>query len=210
MKENLLSALKWFYKSFIWLFIVLLGLDILSKQLILAAGALPGTTIADWGIVRISYVLNENAAFGIGASDPTVSRTIYLIVATLVSAGLVFYMIWKREEMKLFIRACLVLIVTGALGNMIDRIFYGGLQGGRALFGGAVVDWIDFYWVPGWVWNFNIADSCIVVAAFMMIIYIIVLEVKDMIAKRNEENRIAELAKKAEEEEKNDPHYKGE
>ena len=44
----------------------------------------------------------------------------------------------------------------------------------------------------------------------MMIIYIIVLEVKDMIARRNEENKVAELAKKAEEEEKNDKNYKGE
>ena len=210
MKEKLLSALKWFYKSFIWLFIVLLGLDILSKQLILAAGALPGTTIADWGIVRISYVLNENAAFGIGASDPTVSRTIYLIVATLVSAGLVFYMIWKRKEMKLYIRACLVLIVTGALGNMIDRIFYGPLEyaGATGLFSGSVVDWIDFYWF--WSFNFNIADCCIVIAAFMLIIYIIVTEVKEMIAKRNAEIAMEKDLPYEEKQEENDENSKSE
>ena len=210
MKEKLLSALKWFYKSFIWLFIVLLGLDILSKQLILAANALPGTTIADWGIVRISYVLNENAAFGIGASDPTVSRTIYLIVATLVSAGLVFYMIWKRKEMKLFIRACLVLIVTGALGNMIDRIFYGPLEYADAtgLFSGSVVDWIDFYWF--WSFNFNIADCCIVIAAFMLIIYIIVIEVKEMVAKRNAEIAMEKDLPEEEKKEETDENSKSE
>ena len=210
MKEKLLSALKWFYKSFIWLFIVLLGLDILSKQLILAAGALPGTTIADWGIVRISYVLNENAAFGIGASDPTVSRTIYLIVATLVSTGLVFYMIWKRKEMKLFIRACLVLIVTGALGNMIDRIFYGPLEYADAtgLFSGSVVDWIDFYWF--WSFNFNIADCCIVIAAFMLIIYISVTEVKEMIAKRNAEIAMEKDLPEEENKEETDENSKSE
>ena len=210
MKEKLLSALKWFYKSFIWLFIVLLGLDILSKQLILAAGALPGTTIADWGIVRISYVLNENAAFGIGASDPTVSRTIYLIVATLVSAGLVFYMVWKRKEMKLFIRACLVLIVTGALGNMIDRIFYGPLEYADAtgLFSGSVVDWIDFWWF--WQFNFNVADCCIVIAAFMLIIYIIVIEVKEMIAKRNAEIAMEKDLPEEEKKEETDENSKSE
>ena len=210
MKEKLLSALKWFYKSFIWLFIVLLGLDILSKQLILAAGALPGSTIADWGIVRISYVLNENAAFGIGVSDPTVSRTIYLIVATLVSAGLVFYMVWKRKEMKLFIRACLVLIVTGALGNMIDRIFYGPLEYADAtgLFSGSVVDWIDFYWF--WSFNFNIADCCIVIAAFMLIIYIIVTEVKEMIAKRNAEIAMEKDLSEEEKKEETDENSKSE
>ena len=200
MKEKIIKGLKWFYQSFIWLFIIFLGLDILTKQLIAHSGVQPGNQIADWGFVHINYVLNYNAAFGLGADDHTVSRIIYLVVASLVSAGLIAYLIIKRKEMKLFVRACLVLVVTGAIGNMIDRIFYGPYY--------AVVDWIDFYWF--WGYNFNIADSCIVVSAFMLIIYIIVLEVKDMIRKRNEENRIAELAKKAEEEEKNDKHYKGE
>ena len=200
MKEKLIPALKWFLKSFIWLGVVLLGLDILTKQLIIHSGVEPYSQVADWGFVHINYVLNYNAAFGLGADDHTVSRVIYLVVASLVSIGLVTFLILKRKETKLYVRACLVLILTGAIGNMIDRIFYGPYY--------AVVDWIDFWWF--WGYNFNIADSCIVVAAFMMIIYIIVLEVKDMIAKRNEENRIAELAKKAEEEEKNDKNYKGE
>ena len=200
MKEKIIKGLKWFYQSYIWLFLVLLGLDILTKQLVAHSGVQPGSQVADWGFVHINYVLNYNAAFGLGADDHTVSRIIYLVVASLVTVGLITYLVLKRKEMKLFVRACLVLIVTGAIGNMIDRIFYAPYY--------AVVDWIDFYWF--WGYNFNIADSCIVVAAFMMIIYIIVLEVKDMIRKRNEENRIAELAKKAEEEEKNDKHYKGE
>ena len=179
MKEKLLNGLKWLFKSYIWLGVLLLAIDIISKQIIMHSGVTPPGIVAKWGFVNITYVLNTKAAFGIGADNPDVSRTIYLIVATLISAGLITYLILKRKGMKLFIRAALIMVVTGAVGNMIDRIFYGGLQGGRALFGGAVVDWIDFYWIPGWVWNFNIADSCIVVAAFMLIIYIIVAEVKD-------------------------------
>lgn len=179
MKEKLLNGLKWLFKSYIWLGVLLLTIDIITKQIIMHSGVTPPGVVAKWGFVNITYVLNTKAAFGIGADNPDVSRTIYLIVATLISAGLITYLILKRKDMKLFIRAALIMVVTGAIGNMIDRIFYGGLQGGRALFGGAVVDWIDFYWIPGWVWNFNIADSCIVVAAFMLIIYIIVIEVKD-------------------------------
>ena len=179
MKEKLLNGLKWLFKSYIWLGVLLLAIDIITKQIIMHSGVTPPGIVAKWGFVNITYVLNTKAAFGIGADNPDVSRTIYLIVATLISAGLITYLILKRKDMKLFIRAALIMVVTGAIGNMIDRIFYGGLQGGRALFGGAVVDWIDFYWIPGWVWNFNIADSCIVVAAFMLIIYIIVIEVKD-------------------------------
>ena len=178
MKEKLKFALKWFYKSFIWLFIVLLGIDILTKQIIMNSGVTPPGTIADWGFVRISYVLNPNAAFGLGADNPAVSRIIYLIVASLITVGLIVYLIFKRKTTKLYIRACLVMVITGAIGNMIDRIFYASTDY-------CVVDWIDFYWF--WGYNFNIADSCIVVAAFMLIIYVIVSEVKDYMAKNKTE-----------------------
>ena len=177
MKEKLLKGLKWFYKSYIWLAVLLLAIDIITKQVIMHAGMSAPAVIADWGFVHISYVLNPNAAFGFGATDPNVSRTIYLIVASLISAGLIFYLIWKRKEMKLLIRASLIMVITGAVGNMIDRIFYGPLQGKSGLFAGKVVDWIDFDWF--WRYVFNIADCCIVIAAFMLIIYIIVSEVKD-------------------------------
>ena len=170
MKEKLINGLKWFYKSFIWLFIVLLGLDILTKQLVMHSGVTAPGIIMDWKIVRISYVLNPNAAFGLGASNPTVSRIVYLIVASLITIGVLFYLIYKRKTTKLYIRACLVLVVTGAIGNMIDRIFYANTDY-------CVVDWIDFYWF--WGYNFNIADCCVVIAAFMLAIYIIVQEVKD-------------------------------
>ena len=174
MKEKIIKGLKWFYRSFIWLFIVFLSIDIITKQIILHSGAEVGEIIADWKIVRIGFVLNYNAAFGIGASDHTVSRILYLVIASTVCTGIITYLIVKRKSMPLLVRACLVLVITGAVGNMIDRIFYGPEH--------AVVDWIDFNWF--WAYNFNIADSCIVVAAFMLIIYLIVLEVKDYRAKK--------------------------
>ena len=194
MKEKLLKGLKWFYKSYIWLAVLLLAIDIITKQVIMHAGMSAPAVIADWGFVHISYVLNPNAAFGFGATDPNVSRTIYLIVASLISAGLIFYLIWKRKEMKLLIRASLIMVITGAVGNMIDRIFYGPLQGANGLFQGMVVDWIDFYWF--WGYNFNIADSCIVVAAFILIIYVIVEEVKDYRAKNKSEVKPVNAPKK--------------
>ena len=177
MKEKLLKGLRWFFKSFIWLGLVLLGLDIFTKQLIMAVSNGNLGVIADWGIVRISYVQNEGAAFGFGTGNEVANRIIYLIVATLISAGLIAYLIIKRKDTKLFVRAALVMVITGAIGNVIDRVFYGPLQGKEGLFTGKVVDWIDFDWF--WRYVFNIADCCIVIAAFMLIIYVIVGEVKD-------------------------------
>jgi len=200
MKEKVINASKWLFKSFIWLFIVLLGIDIATKQIIIHSGVEPYSQVADWGFVRINYVLNYNAAFGLGASDHTVSRIIYLVTASIISIGLIAYLIIKRKDMKLYIRACLVLIITGAIGNMIDRIFYAPYY--------AVVDWIDFYWF--WSYNFNIADCCIVIAAFMLIIYLIVTEVKEMIARRNAEVKMVKDNKNEEKVEENHQEEKSE
>lgn len=190
-KEKIKFALKWFYKSFIWLFILFLGIDILTKQIVMHSGLQPNSgEYFNWGFVHIGYVLNYNAAFGLGAKDPTLSRVLYLVIASLVSTGLIVYLILKRKTMKLYVRACLILVITGAIGNMIDRIFYAPYH--------AVVDWIDFWWF--WGYNFNIADSCIVVAAFMLAIYLIVLEVKEYLAKRKAEGVQVKTLSKTEQE----------
>ena len=191
MKEKIINALKWFYQSFIWLFIVLLAIDIITKQVIMNSGVPAPGLIADWGFVHISYVHNPNAAFGLGASNPVVSRVVYLIVASLITAGLIAFLIIKRKDTKLFVRASLVMVITGALGNMIDRIFY-------AQTNYCVVDWIDFYWF--WPYVFNIADCCIVIAAFMLVIYVIVGEVKEAIKRRKAEASDVKILSKSEQE----------
>ena len=196
MKEKLLKGLKWFYKSYIWLGILLLVVDIVTKQIMMAVPHDANGLISDWGFVRIRYVLNEGAAFGMGTGNEVANRVIYLIIASLISAGIIAYLVIKRKNTNLFVRASLIMVIAGALGNVIDRVFYGPLQGATGLFSGRVVDWIDFYWIPGWVWVFNIADSCIVVAAFMLIIYTIVGEVKDYRANKAKEAKKAEAPKK--------------
>lgn len=175
-KEKMKCYLKMFFRSFVWLFILLLTLDIITKQLILASGANAGTVIMDWGIVRISFVLNYNAAFGLGFADKLASRVTYLISASIMSFGIISFLIIKRKSTNLLIRAAFVLVITGAIGNMIDRTFYGPEY--------AVVDWIDFYWF--WPFVFNIADCCIVIGAGILIGFTLILEVKEMIKNRQE------------------------
>ena len=198
MKDKIINGLKWFYRSYIWLGLVLLGLDIFTKQLMMHLPVNANGHIAEWGFVNIAFTLNEGAAFGMGTGNPVANRIIYLVVASLISIGLGVYLVLKRKEMKIFIRASLIMVITGAVGNMIDRVFYGPLQGESGLFTGRVVDWIDFYWFWGYI--FNIADCCIVIAAFMLIIYVIVSEVKDFRARRNEEVSNEKILSKSEQE----------
>ncbi len=92
------------------------------------------------------------------------------------------------------------MIIAGALGNVIDRIFYSPeylnyFTDGHYARG--VVDWIDFYGI--WGFNFTIADSAVVVAAFMLIIYMIIEEI---INYRKAKQAEPKTEKKVEKEEK--------
>ena len=62
------------------------------------------------------------------------------------------------SEQNRWLRASLALIISGGIGNMIDRISLG-----------YVIDMIDFYGI--WPYIFNVADSFVCVGAGMMVLY---------------------------------------
>ena len=103
MKDKIINGLKWFYRSYIWLGVVLLGLDIFTKQLMMHLPVDAEGHIAKWGFVNISFTLNEGAAFGMGTGNAMANRIIYLVVATLISIGLGVYLVLRRKETKIFI-----------------------------------------------------------------------------------------------------------
>ncbi|MCQ2814825.1 MAG: signal peptidase II [Bacilli bacterium] len=191
------SKLKAIFESFIWLFVLLLGVDIITKNLVVYyAGVdprlmtyVPGSGAT--GIVlipnflRINYLVNQNVAFGLGFGDADVNRIVFIIVALLISAILVFVFAKFYRRFTKFVRACFMLILVGAIGNAIDRIFF---TGSYLHFGyNGVVDWIDFYGI--WQFNFNIADSCVVVGAIMLIIWLIVSEIKDSMKDKKKQDK---------------------
>ena len=132
------------------------------------------------GFLGISYVINDSAAFGIGLNNPVATRIMYIIVTTIISAVLVFFYIKSYKKLGKYVKSTMMLILAGAIGNLIDRIFYSGSTiavSGASLPNNGVVDWINFYGI--WQYNFNWADSCLVVGVFMLIIYLIVTEIID-------------------------------
>ena len=130
--------------------------------------------VAD-GFLRVNYIINEAAAFGFGVGDPTTNRVVYCVVATLILGGILAGYIIKRKKLAIPFKICLLVIAAGALGNLIDRIFYSPEFLNKPNNG--VVDWIDFYNI--WGFNFNIADCCVVLGAIALIIYLIVDEVNN-------------------------------
>ena len=177
-----MEKIKQFFTKYMWevisisIAVVLFVVDIVTKQAVVkyfATHTDPIVLIP--GFLRINYVINTAAAFGFGLGSELVNRIMYCIIAFLGFGGILFFFFWKRKIIPSYVKVCLMLIASGAIGNLVDRIFYtpAFLHNG---FNG-VVDWIDFYGIWGFV--FNIADSCVVVASFMLIAWLIVEEVKE-------------------------------
>ena len=120
--------------------------------------AAPDACIDLFAGVRFHLVFNTGAAFTSGSGYGPV-----LAVLAMVMAVLLLFLATKRTD-RLGI-VLFGLIVGGAVGNLIDRVF----RAEDGLFSGAVVDFIDLGWWP----VFNIADSAIVVGvvAFVLLAF---------------------------------------
>jgi signal peptidase II len=113
------------------------------------------------GFFSIAYVKNTGAAFGFGQDGPEWFRQIFFLGLPVIFCGWIFVMLVKTLKGPLYLSLAYALIIAGAVGNLIDRFSLG-----------YVVDFLMFYWqdeanhFPA----FNVADSCITVAAGLLII----------------------------------------
>lgn len=140
------------------LILLLIFLDQFSK--FLAVSFLKGND----GIViiqdffRLYYLENRGAAFGILQN----SRLFFIIVTILVSIFLIYLLFFDNNKVKGFNKIALLFILSGTIGNFIDRIRLG-----------YVIDFLSFKIFNYNFAIFNIADSLIVVGTFILIINII-------------------------------------
>ena len=134
-------------------------LDFVTKAYISSAMSLHESFVVVGGFLNITYVRNPGAAFSFLADAPAVFRSVFFISVTILAIILVFYYITKSKIEEPFMIFSLSLILSGAVGNLIDRLRYG-----------EVVDFIDVY-VSSYHWPaFNVADSAITVGAVIMIL----------------------------------------
>lgn len=125
--------------------------------------------------LRITFIENPGMAFGIEVVDGKIFLTLFSIIASI---GVLFYLYIMRHE-KLLFRLSLALILGGAIGNLIDRVFYGVIYGESSLFHGKVVDFIDvdFFNIDflGFqlhrFWVFNIADASVSIGLVLMLLF---------------------------------------
>ena len=110
------------------------------------------------GFFRITYTCNDGAAFSI-----LKGKRVFFIIMTIVVVFFIVYYLLKNKVYWVE-KYSLLLIISGALGNLIDRIMYG-----------YVIDFLDFI-IFGYDFPvFNIADSFITIGAIGLIISILFL-----------------------------------
>lgn len=127
----------YFYIPIILLLILDQGVKVLVRNTMTQGQSIPVIS----GIFHITYIENPGAAFGMLANQ----RLLFLLI-TFVMLGIMFYVYMHLNNKKSLASVSIALIVSGAIGNFIDRFFFG-----------TVTDFLDFR-----IWPiFNIADICI-------------------------------------------------
>ena len=124
--------------------------------------------------VRLTFIENPGMAFGID-----VGGKLFLTVFSIAATGGIFIYLYRIREEAWVIRFSLAMILGGAIGNLIDRVFYGVVFGEGALFYGKVVDFIDIdffnvemlgYHMSRWP-VFNFADASVSIGVVLLLIF---------------------------------------
>ncbi|MGC0371607.1 MAG: hypothetical protein DGJ47_000298 [Rickettsiaceae bacterium] len=150
-------------KSFL-LLVLLVILDQLSKQLLISTINSSGQEVEILPFFKLISAWNYGISFGLFSEYQTYSNMAFLIINT----SIIFYLFccYVCTSSK-YVIISLAIIIAGAIGNLIDRIFRG-----------AVFDFLYFYYESYSFPAFNIADMCISVGVFMYIYYVIYEDTK--------------------------------
>ncbi|HWI55099.1 MAG TPA: signal peptidase II [Desulfobacteria bacterium] len=143
---------------FVLLAVGWLALDQWSKWLVMEKMAFDESIPIVEGIFHLSYVKNPGAAFGMLAYE----TTFFIVVTLAIIAGIAFYFTRISDD-RLLLKTGLALQVSGAVGNLIDRLRFG-----------YVIDFLDFR-----VWPvFNVADVGICIGVGILILEMFRTELK--------------------------------
>ena len=149
---------------------LLVGIDLLTKYFVVTDLKPVGEKMLIPGVLQFSYVENTGAMMGMLGG-----KTTLMIVAAFIALAVLFALIITKKIRFGFLYCCIIAIVSGGIGNIIDRVVRG-----------YVVDFIEFLFVDFYVFNF--ADCLITVGAFLIIGYEIYNMIKEQKNKKVEQN----------------------
>lgn len=177
-KFDLWKGYEWNKKSlfntYIWLCLFFIVLDQASKWIVVNLVPYQTEIALIPNFLYISHIYNTGVVFGLG-DGANWTRPINIAISWLM--GFAIFNFWRKGLRKEnhFMNATLMLLEAGAIGNLIDRTFYWGQNGGPY----GVIDWIDLYFGGSPTdrgsflnpfANFNIADACITIGIILYIV----------------------------------------
>ena len=115
------------------------------------------------GFINLTYIHNRGGAWGL-----LYGHTYILVPITLVIMVLCVVLYVKYGKKSRLLLWAISLVLSGGIGNMIDRVFRGG----------NVVDFLHFEFFPSFP-VFNVADCAVVVGAGLLILYFILDTIKE-------------------------------
>ena len=143
---------------YFWVILLLITADQVAKSLVARFIQLYSSHAVIPGFFNLTRIHNRGAIFGFFSQDGRPFVHLVLAAASLLALILVVAYFFRTPPSEKLMKLALSLILAGALGNLIDRVFRGH-----------VIDFLDFH-IGRHHWPFfNVADSCISIGACLLI-----------------------------------------
>ena len=146
------------YKTLLLIIVGMVFLDQATKLYIDSNMELHQSIQVIKNFFQITYIRNSGAAFGILSGFKSPWLTLFFVLISVVAIGIIMFYYHKTPENQRLTLVSFALIMSGAIGNFIDRVFYG-----------EVIDFLYFHWYQHYWPAFNIADSCITIGVSLLL-----------------------------------------
>jgi signal peptidase II len=148
--------------AYLWIAGLIVALDQVTKALVDDFMTLHESRTIVEGLVRLTYVQNRGAAFGILSEAGLPYQSLMFSVVSLLALLAIALYAWRMPVQSRLPQTALAMVMGGAVGNLLDRARLG-----------YVIDYVDMYWGPHHWPAFNVADSAITVGVALLVIDIL-------------------------------------
>ena len=109
------------------------------------------------GFFNLTHVRNSGVAFGIFSEQNSELKPYLLIFVSIIAIIAILVIFHQTERQKRLVQGGLVLVFSGAIGNLIDRVLHK-----------EVIDFIDIFFNNRHWPAFNVADACITIGVILL------------------------------------------
>ena len=140
--------------TFLWIIPLAVAIDQASKFIVRGSMTLHQSEPVLGDFFRLTYIHNPGAAFGLNVGSPLLHT-----ILSILALGLLVYLYRSLAANERFLHLALSLVLGGAVGNIIDRLYLG-----------EVVDFFDFGFGDLRWPIFNFADSFVTVGVLLLVL----------------------------------------